>query len=357
MSRVLIATDAWQPQVNGVVRTYEQLAIELPKLGMEVSFIGPGHFWSVPSPGYSEIRLAIARHSRLAAFVDHTNPDFIHIATEGPVGWAMRAFCRRRKLRFTTAYHTRFPEYLAAHFRIPDDWTRRAMRQFHRASACTMVATQSLSRELERYGFRRTVVWTRGVDTKLFRPRNVGVFGDEGPIQLYVGRVSVEKNITAFLSLDVPGKKVVVGDGPQLDGLRRSFPEVAFTGALHGEELAKAYASADVFVFPSRTDTFGLVLLEAMASGLPIAAYPVSGPLDIVTPGLTGVLDEDLAGAVRSALSLDRAVIRKTAMTFGWSNSAMQFMHNLVPMQVVRVQSDQKASRLVREPVPVTSHE
>jgi glycosyltransferase involved in cell wall biosynthesis len=305
----------------------------LCKLGLEARFITPRDFRTVACPGYPEIGLALVRESKLASLVDQMDPTFIHIATEGPIGWAMRAYCLRRGLDFTTAYHTRFPEYLAAHAGVPAHWTYRIIRRFHASAARVMVATRSLAQDLRSRGFGQAVPWGRGVDTTLFRPRSIRMFGEARPVHLYVGRVSIEKNIEAFLRLGLRGKKVVVGDGPQLQLLRRSYPDVTFTGALSGEELAGAYASADVFVFPSRTDTFGLVLLEAMASGLPIAAYPVIGPVDVVVPDRTGALDKDLGRAIEQALSMDRSGIREHALSFSWENSARQFVRNLVPVR------------------------
>jgi len=326
--RILVATDAWRPQLNGVVRTYERLRTEVEALGVEMVFLTPNEFRTFPCPTYPEIRLAYPRYGYVIDRLDLMRPDAIHIATEGPIGWMTRAYCQRTRMPFTTAFHTRFPDYVAQRFGVPLAMTWAIERRFHNAGAGVMVATQSLGSELARRGFRRVMPWTRGVDTAMFRPRPVRRFGSD-TVFLYVGRVAVEKNIEAFLLLDLPGRKVVVGDGPLLDSLRRRYPTVLFTGRQEGEDLAECYASADVFVFPSRTDTFGIVLLEALASGLPVAAYPVSGPIDNIQPGVTGVLDEDLARACLGALKLPRSAVCRAAETLGWDASARLFVRNI----------------------------
>jgi glycosyltransferase involved in cell wall biosynthesis len=326
--RILVATDAWHPQINGVVRTYERLSQELRSLDVELSVLAPHEFRTLPAPTYPEIRLALPGWWRVGERFAKYKPDAVHIATEGPIGWMVRRYCRARGIPFTTSFHTRFPDYLAQRFAIPMAWTTAILRRFHNAGRGMMVATPSLARELEAQGFARVMPWTRGVDTGLFRPRPVRHFGD-GPVFLYVGRIATEKNIEAFLSLDLPGRKVVVGAGPQLEELAARHRDVLFTGKRTGEALAECYASADVFVFPSRTDTFGIVLLEAMASGLPIAALPVTGPVDIVTPGVTGVLSEDLREAALAALKLDRARVRAKAAEFGWERTARLFLANI----------------------------
>ena len=303
--RILVATDAWHPQVNGVVRTYERLAQELPKLGAGLSFITPAPFHTLPCPTYPEIRLSLITPGTVARHIDEARPEFIHIATEGPIGLMSRRYCRKRKRPFTTSYHTRFPEYVSARLPIPESWCYAFQRRFHNSGAGLFVATQSVENDLREKGFARMMRWSRGVDLDLYRPRNVRRFGEQ-PVFLYVGRVAVEKNIKAFLDLDLPGRKVVVGGGPQLDKLRRLYPDVLFTGSKQGEELAEAYASADVFVFPSLTDTFGLVLLEALASGVPVAAFPVSGPKDVLTDPRCGAVGPDLQAAALQALELDR---------------------------------------------------
>lgn len=326
--RILIATDAWHPQVNGVVRTYERLATELIGLGAEPEFLTPGEFYTVPCPTYPEIRLAIPGFKRVRARFQAVNPVAVHIATEGPVGWMTRNYCLQHNIPFTTSFHTRFPEYVERRFRVPEAWSWAVERRFHNSGAGIMVATRTLAAELEGRGFARILPWTRAADVDLFRPRDVRLFGD-GPVFLYVGRVAIEKNLDAFLSLDLPGRKVVVGHGPQFDELKARYPDVVFTGRKLGEELAQCYASADVFVFPSRTDTFGIVLLEAMASGLPVAAFPVTGPIDLVAPGRTGILSEDLRQAALAALPLDRAVVRAEAMTYSWATTARMFLANI----------------------------
>ena len=327
--RVLVATDAWHPQVNGVVRTYERLALEAGKLGFEVSFLAPSDFRTLPCPTYPEIRLALAGPRAIAAHIERARPDFIHIATEGPIGLMTRRYCRKTRWPFTTSYHTRFPEYVSARLPVPEAWCYALQRRFHNGAAATFVATRSVAGELEARGFERLMVWSRGVDTELFRPRKVRLFGN-GPVFLYVGRIAVEKNIKAFLDLDLPGRKVVVGSGPQAAELERLYPDALFTGPKQGQDLALAYASADVFVFPSLTDTFGLVLLEALASGLPVAGFPVSGPKDVVTEPNIGVLSFDLRAALLEALTLDREAAREHALRYNWENSARQFIDNML---------------------------
>lgn len=327
--RLLVATDAWRPQINGVVRSLEHMAVEASAFGAEIAFLTPERFRSVPMPTYPEIRLSLAMPDRVSRFVDETRPTHIHIATEGPIGLAVRSLCLRQGRAFTTSYHTRFPEYLSARLPVPRSWTYKALRQFHNGGRATMVSTPSLARELTAHGFRNILPWTRGVDTELFRPRDEQVLDGAAPIFLFVGRVAVEKNIEAFLSLKLPGTKVVVGDGPARIDLERKYPKALFLGSLTGEPLARVYASADVFVFPSLTDTFGIVLLEALASGLPIAAFPVTGPADVVGSSGCGVLDEDLRQAALSALRIPRDRCRAYGETFTWRESARQFFSNI----------------------------
>jgi glycosyltransferase involved in cell wall biosynthesis len=349
--RILVATDAWRPQINGVVRTYERLGEEALKLGAELDFLTPAEFYSVPAPTYPEIRLSIPGFARVRRRFNEVKPDAVHIATEGPVGWMARWHCLSRRIPFTTSFHTRFPEYLRPRFGIPESWTYSFMRAFHNAGAGVMVATPSLAQELQARGFDRLMPWTRGVDTELFCPRSCRLFGD-GPVFLLVGRVAVEKNIEAFLDLDLPGRKVVIGDGPQLGELRVRYPNVLFTGKRTGQELAECYASADVFVLPSRTETFGIVQLEAMACGLPVAAYPVTGPIDVITPGVTGVLSNDLAHAAGAALTIDRAGVRAKALEFSWENAARLFLANIESAQFARLgrRLPARRSRLARRP-------
>lgn len=337
MSRSLniaIVTDAWAPQVNGVVRTIGRTRDELVAAGHRPTILGPQSFRSIPCPTYPEIRLAIFPYRRLAARLDALQPDAIHVATEGPLGLAARRYCLRRNLPFTTAYHTRFPEYVAARFGLPLGLSYAWLRRFHNAAQATMVATASIETELATKGFQRIKRWSRGVDTRLFRPRphanEERPLGDlPRPIHLYVGRLAVEKNVEAFLKLDLPGSQVVIGDGPQFADLKARFPRAHFLGKQVGEDLAQLYAAADVFVFPSLTDTFGLVILEAMASGVPVAAYPVAGPRDIIRDGVSGALDADLATAIARARALPRASCRAEAERFSWSAATQQFLANL----------------------------
>ena len=332
--RILIVSDAWFPQVNGVVRTLSVVADKLRAMGDTVEVIGPDRFRSMPTPGYAEIRLAIAPKRKLARLVAEFRPEIIHIATEGPLGWAMRGLCRRNHWPFTTAFHTRFPEYLEARTGIPADWSWRVMRRFHEAGEGTFAATPSLRQELTRRGFTKLRPWTRGVDLDKFRPGEGDAWaGLARPVFLYAGRVAIEKNIEAFLSLDLPGSKVVVGSGPALETLKQKFPNVLFTGYRDNGVLARSYAGADVFVFPSRTDTFGLVLLEALASGTPVAAFPVTGPIDVVTDSRVGALDEDLRAACLKALECDRAACRSHAEAWSWDACVAQFRAVLVQIK------------------------
>jgi len=327
--RILIATDAWHPQVNGVVRTYDWMARYAPEFGVELDFFTPDGLPGLPMPSYPEIRLSLVGGRSIRRRIEESRPDYIHVATEGPIGLGVRRYCLKHGLRFTTAYHTRFPEYLSKRLPVPESWGYRFERWFHNAGDGILCATQSLRDELSSNGFRNLRHWSRGADIDRFHPRPERLFGDDTPVFLYVGRVAVEKNIEAFLRLRLPGRKVVVGGGPQLAALRRDYPDVQFTGALDNGELAAAYASGDVFVFPSRTDTFGIVLLEAMASGLPVAAYPVTGPLDVVIDGVTGALDEDLGKAAVRALAMDRAFCRRHAEGYSWRECTRQFVEGV----------------------------
>jgi glycosyltransferase involved in cell wall biosynthesis len=332
--RILLVTDAWQPQVNGVVRTLGQLKSHLEVGGHDVTTITPDWFRTVPCPTYPEIRLAIAPGRTIGKTIENLRPCVVHIATEGPLGLAARNYCVRRGIPFTTAFHTRFAEYVNARFGVPVSWSYAALRWFHGPSAGLMVATESVARDLEERGFRNIKRWTRGVDTELFRPRADKSFLDlPRPIMLYVGRVAVEKNIEAFLRLDLPGTKLVVGAGPQLDQLKRRYPAAVFAGVKMGEDLASHFAASDVFVFPSVTDTFGLVLLEALASGVPVAAFPVPGPLDVVGAAPVGRLDDDLAAAIRGALTSEPAACRAHAEQYSWAACARQFLENVRPFE------------------------
>jgi glycosyltransferase involved in cell wall biosynthesis len=336
--RILIVSDAWTPQVNGVVRTLQAVVAELREAGDAVEVIGPDRFATLPMPGYAEIRLALAPRRRLARLADAFAPDAVHIATEGPLGWAMRGLCRRRGWRFTSSFHTRFPDYVHARTRIPKAWSWALMRHFHAASSGTLCATPSLAAELRGRGFDHVVPWSRGVDLHKFSPDAGGEAEPwedlPRPIFLVAGRVAVEKNLEAFLALDLPGSKVVVGDGPQRAALERRFPRAHFAGWRENGRLARSYAAADVFVFPSRTDTFGLVLLEALASGTPVAAYPVTGPLDVIGDAPVGALEEDLRAACLRALGADRAACRAHAARFSWAACARRFRDSLVPAAV-----------------------
>ncbi len=329
MSRLLIATDAWHPQVNGVVRSLDALASHATSFDMDVHFLTPQSFRTLPLPGYGEIRLALATASAAAAEIARFQPDFIHIATEGPIGLATRRHCLRVGLPFSTSYHTRFPEYVAARAPIPTWLSYAFLRRFHNAGAGTMVSSLSLEKNLLKQGFKRLLRWSRGVDETLFRPRAEQVLNLPRPIFLFVGRIAVEKNVEAFLRLDLPGSKVVVGKGPMLERFKAAYPDTHFLGPQQGEDLARTYASSDVFVFPSLTDTFGIVLLEALASGLPVAAYPVMGPLDVIGDSRVGVLDHDLRRAALAALDIPRELCRAHASTFTWKQSAAQFFGNI----------------------------
>jgi glycosyltransferase involved in cell wall biosynthesis len=323
--RILIATDAWKPQVNGVVNTYVNIEREAANAGFELSFLTPAEFRTVPLPGYSEIRLALILPSDARKRVESDKPDCIHVATEGPIGLAMRSFCAGVGRKFTTSYHTRFPEYAAARAPIPLSWGYRFERWFHNAGAGVLAASRSLCEELASQGVKNVKLWSRGVDLELFKPRAVDRFGLPRPIFLYAGRVAIEKNLDAFLSLDLPGSKAVVGGGPQLEQLKANYPGVRFTGPKFGQDLAEHYASADVFVFPSLTDTFGNVLLEALASGVPVAAYNVMGPKDVIANGSVGILGDDLKEAALAALALDRSACRNYAGQFSWAACAHRF--------------------------------
>jgi glycosyltransferase involved in cell wall biosynthesis len=333
--KILIVTDAWAPQVNGVVRTLEMTRRELTALGHDVRFSTPEHHTTMPLPTYPEIRLALFPRGTLLRDIESFAPDAIHIATEGTMGWFARAICVARGLPFSTSFHTRYPDYVHARFPfIPERAVFGALRSFHAPARATMVSTSSLKRELSGHGFGNLCLWSRGVDLERFRPMAGDGFAALGldpprPIFLYVGRVAVEKNVEAFLSLALPGSKVVIGDGPQRAELAARFRSALFLGRQTGDALARLYAASDVFVFPSRTDTYGLVLLEALASGLPIAAYPVAGPIDVVGGAPVAALDEDLGQACRKALRIDRQAPRAFAQNCSWRASAEQFLQNL----------------------------
>ncbi|WP_448582951.1 glycosyltransferase family 4 protein [Thermaurantiacus sp.] len=326
--RLALVTDAWVPQVNGVVRTLQTTVERLRSRGADVLVISPDQFASMPCPTYPEIRLALARPGAVGRLIEGHQANAVHIATEGPLGLAARRHCLRVRRTFTTSFHTRFPDYVEARTRIPARFGWRFLSWFHGPARAVLVATPTLAAELAEHGLTQSRIWSRGVDLGRFRaglPAPEAYAGLARPILLNVGRVAIEKNLEAFLALDVPGSKVVVGDGPALAALKTRFPDVLFLGALAGEALARAYAGADLFVFPSRTDTFGLVLVEAMASGLPVAAYPVPGPLDVVADSGAGALDEDLGAAVMAALRIPRAAALERARDFSWEAAVDQF--------------------------------
>ncbi len=333
MARILIATDAWHPQVSGVVRTLDTTARTLREWGHAVEVIEPTGFPSFPTPFYPEIPLCVMRPGRVYERIHRFRPDHVHISTEGPLGFWVRRYCRRTGLRFSTSYHTRFPEYLKRLARVPEGLTYKFLKWFHGRSSCMMVATPSLEKELIGRGFAPPIRrWSRGVDLGTFRPRPKVSTDYPRPILLYVGRVSHEKGIDDFLKLKTAGTKLVVGDGPARAELERKYPDAKFLGYRKGEALGEVYASADLFVFPSRTDTFGIVVIEALASGLPVAAYPVTGPMDIVTRDELGALDADLGKAVERALATaDPAACAAEGAGYTWANCTQQFLSNLVP--------------------------
>ena len=345
--RILIVSDAWHPQVNGVVRTLSTVTRLLNEAGHAATVIGPDQFQTVPCPTYPDIRLAVLPGRKLKRLVDAFRPDALHVATEGPLGMAARAFAIDRRWRFTTAFHTRFPEYVQARIRLPAGLAYAWLRRFHNAGDGIMVATASLGEELARRGYRNVRPWSRGVDVDLFRPSPLDQYeGMPRPIFVYIGRVAVEKNIRAFLSLDLPGSKVVVGDGPQRPALEREFPLVYFAGARYGAELSASYAGADVFVFPSMTDTFGLVMLESLACGTPVAAFPVTGPRDLLDEAPVGRVDLDLRRAALDALQIDRSLCRPFAEKHSWQACAQLFLSHLVPVE--------GGQHFGQQPIPVT---
>jgi glycosyltransferase involved in cell wall biosynthesis len=334
--RILIVTDAWAPQVNGVVRTLQAIRAELERMGHAVSLISPDQFGSIACPTYPEIRLARASRRTIAERIAAAVPEAIHIATEGPLGLAARRWCLRNGWPFTTAYHTQFPDYVAKRTGLPAAWFWRYIRWFHAPAHAVLVSTSSIARALNAHGLEQTRHWGRGVDLACFRPGlapHPALTDLPRPIQLYVGRVAVEKNVEAFLSASHPGTKVVVGGGPSLAELSGRYPRARFMGPLHGDELASAYAAADVFVFPSRTDTFGLVMIEALACGTPVAAYPVAGPIDVLRDDV-GCMRPDLDEAIARALGRDRATCAQYGASFSWEQSARQFLVALAPMRI-----------------------
>ncbi|MBI0474289.1 glycosyltransferase family 1 protein [Sphingomonas sp. MA1305] len=335
--RIALITDAWQPQVNGVVRTLGATRRELEAMGHEVMVVSPDRFATLPCPTYPEIRLALTGRGGVGRLIRAFDPDAIHISTEGPLGLAARRWCLARGLRFTTAYHTQFPDYLAARTGVSAEWFWRYIRWFHRPAEAILTSTASVDDVLRDHGLTHLRRWGRGVDLTLFTPdgpRDPVMATLPGPIQLYVGRVAVEKNVEAFLATNQPGSKVVVGDGPARDALAARYPQAHFRGALYGEALAAAYRSADVFVFPSRTDTFGLVMIEALACGTPVAALPAPGPVDVLSADV-GAIDPSLDLGIAAALAKDRTVCADYAKGFSWTASATQFLHALAPIRFV----------------------
>ena len=339
--KIALATDAWRPQVNGVVRSLTTTADHLRARGHEVKVIEPSRFWTIPCPTYPEIRLALGCTAAVHRLLDEQAPDAVHIATEGPIGWVARGWCLKRGRQFTTSFHTRFPDYVSVRSGVPSSWGWAVMRRFHGPATRTFAVTPTLMSELEARGIARTYHWPLGVDLSQFNPEvppHPALADIPRPILLSVGRIAPEKNLAAFLDLDVAGSKVVVGDGPDLNKLKAAYPGVSFLGARHGDELASIYRAADVFVFPSRTDTFGLVNIEALACGLPVAAYPVPGPADIVGPdergthggtARIGALDEDLGRAIARALSADRGAAAAEAAHYSWHRCTSLFLNGL----------------------------
>ncbi len=327
--RILVVTDAWHPQVNGVVRSLESVGAALREMGTDVAFLTPQEFATVPLPTYGEIRLALASPWAVAKRLDAAAADHIHIATEGPLGFAARRYCLRTQRLFTTSYHTRFPEYISARSPIPEEITYALLRRFHNAGNGIMVSTKSVADELKNRGFRRLLRWSRGVNHSVFNPSKAIALDLPRPIFLFAGRLAPEKNVEAFLSLALPGSKLIAGDGPSRRSLQENFPQAHFLGMQNAAALAAYYAASDVFVFPSRTDTFGIVLIEALACGLPVAALPVPGPLDVIGASGAGVLDWDLRKACLAALEVPREKARAHAQSFTWELSARQFLENI----------------------------
>jgi glycosyltransferase involved in cell wall biosynthesis len=326
----MIVTDAWFPQTNGVVRTLAQVGEWLGRFGHDVRMLTPRDFRSIACPTYPEIRLSLLPRRQVERRIEEFAPQALHIATEGPLGLAARRHCRRRQLKFTTSYHTQFPQYLRARFPIPIGFSYWALNWFHGAAVRCMVSTPSLRADLEAHGFKNLATWRRGVDTELFKPGPKGFLKMPRPVAAYVGRVAVEKNVEAFLRMPWEGSKLVIGDGPERARLQASYPGAHFTGFRFGADLAAHLAAADVMVFPSLTDTFGLVNLEAMACGVPVAAFPVAGPIDVIQDGVTGALDADLGSAARRALGIDGGACRRHALESGWDVCTREFEANLV---------------------------
>jgi len=331
--RIAIVTDAWAPQVNGVVRTLQSVRAELEKMGHEVLVISPDLFSSIPCPTYPEIRLAFASTGAVGTMLEEFSPQAVHLATEGPVCLAARRWCLQRDFPFTTAYHTQFPDYVAARTGLNPEWVWRYIKWFHGPAQSIFAATPSIEAALRAHGLTRIRRWGRGVDLATFAGAapDPAIRALPGPVMLYVGRIAIEKNIEAFLTAKHPGSKVLVGDGPALASLKARFLQAHFLGPKYGTDLAAAYAAADVFVFPSKTDTFGLVMIEALASGVPVAGYPVTGPVDVLTPQV-GAMADDLDTAIADALTRDPAACAAYGGSFTWATSARQFLNALVPL-------------------------
>lgn len=324
--KIALVTDAWMPQVNGVVTTMRNTAAGLRRLGHDVVLVTPDRFSSIPCPGYPEIRLAVLPSRGVTRILEEACPDVIHIATEGPLGTAARRWCLAHDFPFATSSHTRFPEYLRLRAPVPTAWTYRWLQRFHEPAHTTLVRTGTVRQQLAERGFGHLKIWPGAVDTALFQPRGKNALDLPRPVSLYMGRVAVEKGLDAFLDLELPGSQVVIGDGPDRQRLERDYPKAHFLGARHGMELAELVSAADVFVFPSRTDTLGLVMLEAMACGVPVAAFPVPGPQDLVIDGSTGALDENLEAAVFRALRLDGEACVEFAQAHSWEQSTRRFL-------------------------------
>jgi glycosyltransferase involved in cell wall biosynthesis len=334
--KICIVTDAWAPQINGVVKTLENTVRELKLAKHEILIIEPSLFTNIPCPSYSEIRLSLFSYKKISKLLQDFQPDALHVATEGPLGVSARRYAMKHDLNFTSAYHTKFPEYIEARTAIPANWLYPLVRWFHKPSKAVMVSTDTVMQQLAEHGFERLVKWSRGVDLDVFteRKKSHDTCTDiTKPIFLYVGRIAVEKNIEAFLKIALPGEKWLVGSGPDLVVLSDKYPEAVFLGAKSHDDLAQIYQQANVFVFPSKTDTFGLVLLEALASGLPVAAYPVAGPIDVLKGCEAAAMRHDLLEACLSALELNPKHAREHAEKFTWKNTTMQFVANLIPFE------------------------
>ncbi|MDR3410509.1 MAG: glycosyltransferase family 1 protein [Formivibrio sp.] len=346
--KIMIVTDAWEPQVNGVVRTLTQTRAELIKMGHSVDLLSPLEFRTLPCPTYPEIRLSLFPYAKVSQRLKDFQPDAIHIATEGPLGLAARKYCKRNKLPFTTAYHSRFPEYVQLRFGIPLSISYAWFRHFHNAAAAVMAPTRVVISDLEARGITNVALWSRGVDLETFKPGDRDRLQTRKPIFVYVGRVAVEKNIEAFLELNLPGSKWVCGDGPAAASLIAKYPDINWLGVLNQQELARVYNAADVFVFPSKTDTFGLVLLEAMACGCPVAAYPVTGPIDVIGLEGPGALKDDLREACLAALEINRAEVRRFSERYSWTAASRQFLSHLHPFTT---EAQQELAQLM-QPTP-----